>query len=404
MEPNNFGTYKLKLKTLSPVFIGGRQENELNKWKYIKNGNTVYVVDELKLAMALKNKGKIDEFCNYVKENTEEENRDARIDNFLYDLKKEGIYLAEKISDLAKYSFNFDNTKFPSSKSIKTCIKDAFLIPYIPGSSIKGFIRTAILYDFLNYIKNGDNEKFNRLVEESIDQRNNKKADDKIIAETLAALARGENNNKEESYWDILKAIKISDAYPNSSNIIKGYNARVFGSHYIPIALEGIKEGVELTFSIQIDSFIIKQFKERLKEAENKVQNKAIKEYLNNIDKKLTLENLLTICNNFSSKIMEKEKEYAQNNHFREIKTFYENNNAKKNIIRIGYGSGLISTTIYLLMDADQIENVRKNFFKRKTVKDNFPKTRRYIIDDRGDPKLPFGWCSIEEVKNDGKQ
>jgi len=386
-------TYHLKLKTLSPVFIGGKQGNDLNRWKFFKYANNIYVIDELKLATALKETNKIEEFCNFVNKNSQD-----GLQQFLYI----NNWFGKEKSGLAKYFFNSDNANFPSSSSVKTCIKDAFLIPYIPGSSIKGFVRTAILYDFLDNIKNANNDKFVNLVGESLRDATNKKADDKIIADTISALAKGTGENEEQSYWDILKTIKISDAYAedkNISNIIKGCNAKVFESHYIPIALEGIKEGVELTFNIQIDNFIIKQFKDRLNRIRENIGNEVIRDYLDKIDEKFKLANLLGICKKFASKIIDEEKTYASSRGYTKIKTFY--NNIENNPIRIGYGSGLLSTTIYLLMNPEQIETVRADFFRWHTEMNRFPKTRRYIVDDRETPYLPFGWGSIEEVRNE---
>lgn len=376
-------TYHLKLETLSPVFIGGKQGSDLNHWKFFRDANSIYVIDELKLAIALKETNKIAEFCDFISKNSQD-----GLKEFLNNNK----WLRKEKSDLAKYFFNSDNANFPSSSSVKTCIKDAFLIPYIPGSSIKGFVRTAILYDFLANIKNADNEKFANLVEESLRGSKNKTADDKIIAETISALAKQtdeedeerhaqssitetvskpkKESREEQSYWDILKAIKISDAYPqdkNISNIIKGYNAKVFGSHYIPIAFEGIKEGIELAFTIQIDNFTIEQFKNRLNRIRGNIKNEVISNYLDKIDEKFKLKNLLKICSKFSSQIVNEEGIYASSidRNYTEITKFYDKIKNNSNIIRIGYGSGLLSTTIYLLMNPKQIEAVRESFFKK---------------------------------------
>jgi len=392
-------TYHLKLTTLSPVFIGGRQGNDLNQWKFFKDANNIYVIDELGLAKALNKTNKIEEFCNFVNKNSQD-----GLQRFLSDNK----YLGKEKSALAKYSFTSDNPEFPSSSSIKTCVKDKFLVPYVPGSSIKGFIRTALLYDFLDTIKTADKGRFVKLVNESIGSaKNNKKADDKIIAETISALAK---ENEEQSYWDILKAIKISDAYAKDksvSKIVKGYNVRVFQSHPISISVEGIKDTVEFNFDVEIDYFMVEQLKEQLKEELKKGRehntDEIILSYLDKIGAKFQLNNLLAICKKFSSKIIEKEKIYASSNRFNEISKFYNTIENSPNLIRVGYGSGLLSTTIYLLLEPEQLENVKERFFRHSRERNEFPKTRRYIVDNEKTPYLPFGWCSIEEVK-DGRE
>jgi len=350
------------------------------------------------MVLSLKKNNKIDKFCNSVKEKS--------LRGLQQFLKNNG--LLPEASNLSKYSFGSDNVNFPSSSSIKTCIKDGFLVPYIPGTSIKGFVRTAILYDFLKYIKSSDIDEFSKMIDDSIKNSNKKalKADDKIMSDTVFSLSKGDEEKEEESYWDILKAIKVSDAYPDSketSEVIKGYNVKVFGGHYIPIfGIEGIKEGIEFTFYVENDDFMIDQFIQRLNSPSIHIKSQSVKDYLSKIKTKFEIEELLKICSGFAREIIEYEKTYAspESNNYEKIVEFYNSMSKDLNIIRVGYGSGLFSATIDLLMEPGQIEQVRSAFFRQHMQQNNFPKTRRYIVDDNKDPYFPFGWCSIEEVKN----
>lgn len=61
-------------------------------------------------------------------------------------------FTKEEIDSVTDYSFSGNNVNLDKQHGIKSCIKDAFNKPYIPGSSIKGYIRTALLaYEIQNH-------------------------------------------------------------------------------------------------------------------------------------------------------------------------------------------------------------------------------------------------------------
>jgi CRISPR-associated protein Csm5 len=98
---------------------------------------------------------------------------------------------------------------------LKSCIKDCFDVPYIPGSSIKGALRTALAFEGWR--------KKNIILKEKIDKipRNSK-----FPAESLEKEIFGENPNK-----DLLRSLHVSDFTPaenvNTEKIIRVVNMQV---------------------------------------------------------------------------------------------------------------------------------------------------------------------------------
>lgn len=128
--------YQIELTTQSPVFIGDGRE--LNKKEYIKSGNLVYVPDLEKMYSVLVNRRLEREFENFMmKEGIKDLGQWLRHHN-----------VSPKESEqFSKYTLNAGDVFLNGrgSLAINTFIKDAYGCPYIPGSSMKGVLRTIVL-------------------------------------------------------------------------------------------------------------------------------------------------------------------------------------------------------------------------------------------------------------------
>lgn len=148
--------YKIILKTIAPVFIGSGKQ--ISKKEYVFDGKKIYVVDEKKLIDTILKRNLIDDFTQRISENSF---------NLKFWLDKNGMRDYEQ---LAAYKLsgieNVDNKR--SLKDIQECVKNAYGKPYIPASSLKGALRTVILWneiykdsDLLGDIRRELNSKVN---------------------------------------------------------------------------------------------------------------------------------------------------------------------------------------------------------------------------------------------------
>lgn len=131
--------YTFSIETISPVAIGdGQTISPLAD--YIPDGNKILILNQEKFTEALFNNKKIDAYRDGV---------------FNVSIKNKTYFLKDFISKELNVRFgDLIEKEIPSHYvnapvEIKTVIKNAD-DPYIPGSSIKGAIKTAILYKWLD--------------------------------------------------------------------------------------------------------------------------------------------------------------------------------------------------------------------------------------------------------------
>ena len=104
----------------------------------------------------------------------------------------------------------------PETTDIREAIKSVGNRPYIPGSSIKGAIRTALLSDLIN---NAENEKLYNDSSQHLNREIDKGAPSRRRTENPARkieeLAFGKDPNH-----DLLRTLQVSDTEPLESDAL----------------------------------------------------------------------------------------------------------------------------------------------------------------------------------------
>ncbi|UUX33730.1 type III-A CRISPR-associated RAMP protein Csm5 [Fundicoccus culcitae] len=185
--------YTLHLKTLSPVHIGSGVRTTSKE--FIFENDNYYFPDMVKLYSELEKLGdeKVERFEQFMIRNHSNE---ARLTDFLNNNKI-------KTRDFGGYSINssgYEESKAEQTgktheknraklKEIHRCIKDPYGKPYIPGSSLKGAIRTILV-----------NQKFKK------DNRGR----GKYTEANYNAIPWG--SKKNQPFFDIFNNIRVSDS------------------------------------------------------------------------------------------------------------------------------------------------------------------------------------------------
>ena len=135
LKLKNFHEYKITVKTLTPIFIGSGEELNKTMYVYDNKTNKVSIIHKERLYSFLESKELFEKFSE-----------DCMKENFSISDFFNGIDYDDSIF---KYSLeyrdnNIINNNKDSLNSINTFVKSCD-VPYIPGSSIKGAIRTAII-------------------------------------------------------------------------------------------------------------------------------------------------------------------------------------------------------------------------------------------------------------------
>lgn len=250
---------------------------------------------------------------------------------------------------------------------------------YIPGSSIKGFIRTALLFKFLQ-----DNpeilEKHLRIIKEDLDKdKSDRKKFDAKKKEIGKKLEREVFGNQPTT--DALKYLRITDTSPVNETVV--YEVRILGNpQSIPLYLECIPPQVTLKCDILIE--------EKFYNTDGKIG-------------RIDLEKVVEAVRCFVKELIRTEKEYYKDykKFPSEILDFYRKI-VVKDALRLGHSTGYLSKTIGAILIEefeDEFEELRKklgmgiNPVTRRMV-ENFPKTRRITSEN-----LPIGWLSYEVKK-----
>ena len=144
---NPYKTYRMKLITLSPIFIGSGGSSDLSCLQYVLTDNELKIIDESKLMNFLIKTNLLDDFLKFVT-TTQYNSNEKKIAGNLSNWINENF--RNKTLDIYSRSYKLTRIVKRNLNEIKTFIKNADGKPYIPGSSIKGAIRTAIYADLIN--------------------------------------------------------------------------------------------------------------------------------------------------------------------------------------------------------------------------------------------------------------
>jgi CRISPR-associated RAMP protein, csm5 family len=178
--------YRIKLTTLTPVCIGdGNKINSITD--YICDRNRIYYLNKEKIAERLAGDDEMmDRYMNGIISNMNNNRTEFDLKDFLEKVLKLSLYDYALYSIEGKSQTNISRSPYISGgksqkqtkNEINTIIKNPDRNPYIPGSTLKGAIKTAFLYDWLldknnewckKYLQNMNNEKIEEALKEELE-------------------------------------------------------------------------------------------------------------------------------------------------------------------------------------------------------------------------------------------
>ena len=278
--------------------------------------------------------------------------------------------------------------------------------PYIPGTEVKGAIRTAIAFNLLKIEEHWDFlskelEKFRNRNKNDLQQipgQKGKKTNEikrqlvsqmgKIEEELQTRLFRVKNNN--DAKFDLLKLLSIGDTElkdPNTSLFIS--NLTVEGiSRTFQLFQELCKENTSFTcqgFRLENNTTIINKL------GFSPEQMWVISD----------IKNILQCCCDFTNRLLQEEIDFFKRINKPEIVAKLQNiqkqNTPDSPVIRIGKNEGYLSLTMGLLVkDRDPMlyNNVLCHATKNTSYTGNFPKTRRLVYVSNNELDT-IGWVKL---------
>jgi CRISPR-associated protein Csm5 len=246
-------SYRVQLNTLSPVFIGSGKKITKKEYIYFKKGNRVIVPEFHKLFQLLDKKGMIDEYILFM---------ESRQNDLYYWLRSKNISLPE-VERIKEYELDAGDAIIPgkSFRGLWLFVKDNFGNLYIPGSSLKGAIRTALLakmaHDNPQKSRNHLKELADSLNQVNRYKRGHFNADAaRIESEHIHSLSF--NNNRREMVNSVMRGIQVSDSRPVSTDnliVCSKIDVDTSGSETaLPTFRECIKPRTPISFTITLDN------------------------------------------------------------------------------------------------------------------------------------------------------
>lgn len=247
--------YHVTLRTVGPVFVGSGRE--IGKKEYVfLNKNIVGIPDIQRLYRELQRRGKANAYEEFLLYNNK--------DNLTNWLRDQNINLID-IKPFINYSLACDNIVTEKGKRIQVmeCIKDAYGNPYIPGTSIKGMLRTVLLaFDILQ--ESGKYAADKKQISASLDdiRKANKnsylqKETSQIEAKAYRTLRR-EDTRPNDAVNDCLQGLIVSDSEPLSTKdlvLCQSIEQHTDGtSSSLPQLRECIKPNTDVKFTITVDT------------------------------------------------------------------------------------------------------------------------------------------------------
>lgn len=268
--------YTLRLTALEPLFIGSGEQLDKSEYIFNPTSNKFYVMDKTKMFNGLNRRGLIDRFTRAI----------MTTRNFsLYNFCRENNIPNDEYIEWAKYSYiipegaNFRNTP------IHTIIKDSYGLPYVPGSSVKGALRNAVLNSVLLNSNNEYNDFANRAENEPFSKRNRYLS---RVAEELDIRAfhtRNRPNTKpKDAVNSIFAGLRIGDSKPLDLNDIvlcPKLDRRPNGSYNeINIHRECLAPDTVVELPVEIDTSIFPYDAERLCKCIHDMYNMEVNRFL----------------------------------------------------------------------------------------------------------------------------
>lgn len=321
-------------------------------------------------------------------------------------------YLGQHGSDLSELSnYSLSCPQSPEEVEIREAIKTVDNRPYVPGSTLKGAIRTALLGEILSESDDVYRESLSQLAT-LIDQgpRGNPRREQPARRIEKAAFGKDPNH-------DLLRALHISDTMPLDSNCLEigmawtvtlNQNDQLVqkvdrGREYKNF-VQQLQHGQSLTFTLKIDELLFRE-REKARLSFSDAQKER-------------LQDIAEVCRSDADALMQSERDFFEYYNLSEIANVYDklinlNNTLPEGafLLQIGWGTGYHANTVTSLFadDEDSSANwmdLRERFKLGESRSQRghydereFPKTRRILYQGQN-PINPLGWVKISPIED----
>lgn len=422
---------KYYIQTLSPVHVGSglRLRNGLD---FFSANQRTWLVNKHEFEKTLKENPKaLDDFASQ-----DEPNIHALTDQYNLDLKR---IIADNYPGVvtAQDMFEF--------------VRNGMGVPYVPGSSIKGALRTVLFWKMRQSPQ--AQQDYAELLENVLQARSERGADNAFIEKAFNIAVQ--RKRPHDANRDLMRVLHVGDVHFNKDNltladtrIFNLSSAERFGWKNIAarrnetdprqatqLAAEALRIGATVQVTLTIDDFLL-QSPVAQKEA-------AFDKYAS------LFQALPQICNDYAARQIAKQHAFFEKYNLTALVSFYDELEKERAnlpegdfLLRLSWGSGWQGMTGELVENSDGLQQIRKKFnmgkfemqgempdecpicHSKKIRPDNrkegsgfcfegkhsfpvkdirkvlfpiFPKTRKVALHGN-QPRYPFGWVVFRQT------
>ncbi len=322
-------------------------------------------------------------------------------------------HLREHNADLSELSaYSLACSQSPEEVEIREAIMTSGYHPFIPGSTLKGAIRTALLGEILSESDDIYGKSLNQL-ENLIDQGSRGNPRREQPAKGIESLAFGRDPNR-----DLFRALQVSDTMPLGTNSLEigmawtvtlNQNSQLVqkierGREYKNF-VQQFQSGQHLTFTLKIDELLFRAREKKRLGFSDLQEN--------------TLRDIAEVCRSATHQLICREQDFFGYYNLSEIADFYDRLIQENKLLpegafllQIGWGTGYYSNTVTALFTEDEVssDNLEMDLRERFKLGESrsrrgqyddreFPKTRRILYRGRN-PIAPLGWVKISPFED----
>jgi CRISPR-associated protein Csm5 len=422
-KPEVYETKQIQLT--SPILHIGSAISKLSPFEYVATNKRVYLPNPEVLARAFQQRGRLNEYIRRI-----ESQEDQDLTSLLETTFGDNWHNKKDSNEEALFPKHTSSLRWTQQKitDLRPMIRNGFGQLYIPGSSIKGAIRTAIAYHLLKHADKYELSRTQQLSEiekklhETIGQirQRPKFADDKLFMDALFSefnlIYQGKNALGKTSLQnlDFMRVIQVTDSEPLIEIRVTHKKGK---PHFynLPVTAEVIIishwEGGKAKYKAPIYTEMVRSVKTKFTISLNKTMLSCFTPK-NKIPFE-TIDDILTICQEFAQDQWDEEHFYWKgikntlnakdtnqqpiSLNFDNIRDFYQPEVCSYNL-RIGWASGMNGTTVNLLFDPELRKEIRDNCSPRKAPDFEAPKSRRVVALSSREIKFVPGWVKFQEV------
>jgi len=359
--------YRLTLTTLSPLHIGVGKEL-MRDYDYVVHKGKTWVIHEQALAELALDRGDLDSMVAGRPAGELLRPQDYQIG-----------------SPLFRYVLDGEPRSQDRGSKVQVQMKDVFERPYIPGSSLKGALRTVLMVSlFKKKVGQWRSDDLGR------DARSAAQPYEKKIF-----VAPYEERGQDPNH-DILRALRVTDSSADDQRRLSLINVSVVkwgGDVGAPIELEAIPKEVSFSAELSLDGYLLAEGEPRRIAWDETVMKR--------------MRQLPRAANGWVARRFEYEgqrkREGLWKAQFAELERRLDSVGEDEFLLQLGWGGGWESKTVgvELRQDAQQFADMVNRFrlLRRGTFRagDRFPRSRRVQVGrEDGRPRAELGWLHIK--------